>query len=241
MNIRLLLAGLVVAGATGCSSPNHTAPTPLPTSVPSVVNSPSSANSGTDQQVAQAAILNQQDMGPDYQATPYTPTADDAADDTTLGTCLGRPPTTTHERARVDSPKFTLDYQVITASIIFADTNETARADIAALRNTPRAMPCLKEILATQLGRENASAPQVEVSRISPPPGGPDVDVVAYRLRFIAEVGDQKTPYVVDMVSALKGRAEMSANFVNFNQSVMAEVQDRAVRGMLDRLAAAGH
>lgn len=233
MNIRLLLAGLVVATAAGCSSPNHTATAPLPPPVPSTVKS------GTDQQVAQAAILNQQDMGPDYRATPFTPDSDDAADDAALSTCLGRPPTATHERARAFSPEFTVDFQVIHASITFVDSNETAQADVAALRDTPKAMPCLKDLLTTQLSRENASA-QIEASQISPPPGGPDVDVVAYRLKFLAELDGQRIPYVVDMVSAAKGRAEMSVSFVDFNKPVPADIQDGAVRAMLDRLPAGG-
>src|SRR4051794_6270595 len=60
----LILAGLVMVASAGCSSPNHAAPTPSP-AVPSVVRS------GTGQQVAQAAILNEHDMGPDYRATPF--------------------------------------------------------------------------------------------------------------------------------------------------------------------------
>lgn len=230
MNIRLLLTGLVMTAAAGCSSPNHTAPTPLPPPAPSEVKS------GTDQQVAQAAILNQQDMGPDYRATPFTPDSQNAADDAALNGCLGRPPTATHERARAFSPIFTRDFQAIHGSITFVDSNETAQAVIVALRDTPRAVPCLQNSLTAKLSRSGGSA-QVEVSRISPPPGGPDVDVVAYRLRILAEADGERTPLVVDMVSALKGRAEMSVSFQDVNQPLPADIQDRVVRTMLDRLA----
>jgi hypothetical protein len=178
-------------------------------------------------------------MGPDYRATPFTPDPNKAADDAALNACLGRPPAPTHERARAFSPKFTIDYQEIQADITVVDSNETSRADIAPLRDTPRAVLCIKDLLIRQLSREGASA-QVDVSRVSPPPGGPDVDVVAYRLKLLASVGDQSTPYVVDMVSAVKGRAKISVDFQNYNQPVPVDIQDRAVRAMLDRLAAGG-
>jgi hypothetical protein len=191
--------------------------------------------SGTDQQVAEAAILNQQDMGPDYRATPFTPDAQDAADDAALNACLGRPSTATHETARVFSPRFTKDFQEILGSITFVDSNETAQADIAALRDTPRAVSCFQNWLTTQQSRAGGWA-QVEVNQISPPPSGADIDVVAYRLRILAEMDGEAAPYVVDMVSALKGRAMMSATFQDVNQPVPADIQERAVRTMLDRL-----
>jgi hypothetical protein len=233
MKIKLLLAAFVVAAAAGCSSPNHTGPTSLPALVPSA------DKSGTDQQVAQATVLSQQDMGPDYQATPFSPDAQDAADNAAFEACLGRPSTAMHETARAYSPKFTEDFQVILGNIAFADSNETAQGDIAALRDTPRAASCLQNLLTTQLSRSGGSA-QVEVSQPSPPPGGPDVEVIAYRLRILAEAGGERTPLVVDVVSALKGRAEMSVSFQDVNQPVPADILDRAVRAMLDRLPTGG-
>lgn len=233
MNVKPLLAGLVVAIAAGCSSPDHAAPTPLPSPVPSA------AKGGTDQQVAQAAILNQQDVGPDYRATPFAADSQIAAHDA-LNACLGRPRVATPETARVFSPMFTRDFQVIVASITFVDSNETAQADIAALRDATRAESCLQDSLTALLTSSGGSA-QVAVSQIRPPPGGPDVDVVAYRLRILAQAGDHAAPFVVDMVSGLRGRAEMSVDFRDENQPVPAEVEDRTVRAMLDRLGAGGH
>lgn len=232
--MRLLLAGLVVAAATGCSSPSHTAVNSL------LPPAPGAAKSSTDQQVAQAAILNQHDMGSDYVATPFTPDSQDVADDDALNACLGRPSNATHETARSFSPRFTQDFKVIVSDITFFDSSETAQADIAALRDAPRAVSCLRDWLTAQLSRSGGSA-QVDVSRIRPPLGGPDIDIVAYRLRILAEAGGETTPLVVDMVTALKGRAKISASFQEWNQPLLVDIQGRAVRAMLDRLTAGGN
>jgi hypothetical protein len=78
------------------------------------------------------------------------------------------------------------------------------------------------------------------VSQVSPPPGGADVDAVAYRLQILADADGQRTPLVVDMVNAVKGRAEIAISFQDLNQPLSAEIQDRAVRTMLDRLTTGG-
>lgn len=229
MNRKLFLAGLVVGAVVGCSSPNRVSPALLPSPVPSVVKS------GTDQQVAQAAVLNQQDMGPDYRATSYPPDVQDTADDAAFKACLGRPSAATHDTARAFSPTFTEDFQVIEGSITLVDSTQTAQADIAALRDTPRTVSCFQNLLTTQLSRSGGSA-QVEVNQINPPPGGPDGDAVAYRLRILAQAGGQTIPIVMDVVNAVKGRAETSVSLQNFNHPVPADLEDRAVRAMLDRL-----
>jgi len=233
MNIRLLLAGIVVAAAAGCSSSNHASSTPLPSSATS------SVKSGTDQQIAQTAILNQQDMGPDYLGTPFTPDAQYYADDEAFNVCLGRPSSATHEKAKIFSPRFTEDFKVILGTVTIVDANDTAQAAIAALRDTPKAVPCLHDSMITLLNRSGGSS-QVSVSQVSPPPGGTDVDVVAYRLQILADADGQRTPLVVDMVNAVKGRAEIAISFQDLNQPLPAEIQDRAVRAMLDRLRVEG-
>jgi hypothetical protein len=232
MHVKLLLAGLAVVAAAGCSSSNHTSPISSPPPVASTVKS------GTDQQVAQAAIMNQHDMGPDYLASPYTPGPQDAADDAAFRACLGRPATANDEKAKVSSSVFTSDFKVILGDITFVDSDKTAQAYIAALRDTPKAVSCLKNSITEQLSRSGGSA-QVEVSQIYPPPGGANVDVVAYRLQILSgENGQEPQPLVVDLVSALKGRAEISVHFQDLNQPVPTDIQDHVVRTMLDRLPA---
>jgi hypothetical protein len=231
MNMKLLLAGFVVAAVAGCSSPHHTSSTPVPPPVPSSVKSRS------DQQAAQAAILNQHDMGPDYRVIPFTPNPQNDADHAAFNACLGRPSDATHRTARTFSPTFTQDFQVIVGSITFVDSKETAQQDIAALRDTPKAVSCLHDSMTTQLSRSGGSS-QVEVSQLSLSPGGPGIDAVAYRLKILAEADGQRTPLVVDMVNAVKGRAKIDISFQKLNQPLPADIQDRAIRAMLDRLAA---
>lgn len=232
MKIRLLLAWLAMVAAAGCSSSNHASSTSLSTPFSSALNS------GTDQQVAQAAILNRQDMGPDYLAAPFAPGPQDAADDAAFHACLGQPATTTYKTAKVSSSVFTQDFKVVLSDITFADSNKTAQAYITAMRDTPRAMSCLQNSIIAKLTRSGGSA-QVQVSQINPPPGGANVNVVAYRLQILAaEDGQDPQPVVVDLVSGCKGRAKISIHFQELNQPVPSDIEDRVVRAMLDRLPA---
>ncbi|MBV8993836.1 MAG: hypothetical protein JO287_09065 [Pseudonocardiales bacterium] len=182
--------------------------------------------------------MNQQDMGPDYRSAPFTPDPQDAADDAAFRTCIGRPATATHETVKVFSSVFTLDFKSILSDITFADSDNTARANMAALHDKPKAAACFKNAITAQLSRSGGSA-HVEVSPIDPPPGGANVDVIAYRLQILAgENGQEPQPLVVDLVSALKGRAEISAHFQDLNQPVPTDIQDRVIRAMLNRLPA---
>jgi hypothetical protein len=51
--------------------------------------------------------------------------------------------------------------------------------------------------LAAQLSRSAVGAGRK--NQISLPPGGPDVDIVAHRLRILAEAGVERTPNTVGM------------------------------------------
>ena len=135
---------------------------------------PSSATkSASDQRLAEAAVLIQQDMGDDYRATPFTPSPRDREYDVALNACLGRPPTATHETARAFSPRFTKgDVQEVLAGVTFVDSKESAQADIAAMSDTTNAIPCLKEAFIAQLRRYSNLAQVDEVSQLSPAPGG---------------------------------------------------------------------
>lgn len=114
------------------------------------------------------------------------------------------------------------------------DTLDTAQADLSALADAGRAVPCLRESLLRQYtGR--GTPPTVDVSRTAQPPGG--TDVVAYRLRIIAGPPGSELPVILDVVSAVRGRAEVSITFRDVNQPVPADQQDRLVRAVLDRLA----
>jgi len=221
-----LLLVVATAVATGCTSTSSPPPAPVP---------PPALHSDADQRVAEQALPTLADLGDGYATSPFTPSADSRVEDATLSSCLGRPPTVEHETARTFSPQFTAgDDRIVLAGITFVDTLETARADLAALDDEPRAAPCLRDSLARQLDAAGGRADDVTVTRIRPAPGGDDV--VAYRL--VVQSGP--LPVVVDLISALVGRAEVSISFQDPAHPVPADLQDRVVRACLDRLAAAG-
>lgn len=191
---------------------------------------PPAQHSDDDQGMAEQALPMVDDVGPGYRATPFTPSSSSREEDATLNVCLGRPPTVQHETARAFSSNFTIgDARAILVGITFVDAADTARADLGALADLVRAGSCLKESLLRQLRSTGAT---VEVIPIDPPPGGDGV--VAYRLRVVAG----PPPVVFDLVSAVRGRAEVSVSFQDVNQPVPADLQDRLVRLVLDRLPA---
>lgn len=96
-------------------------------------------------------------------------------------------------------------------------------------------MPCLRESRLRQYTGPGTPS-TVDVSRTAQPPDG--ADVVAYRLRVIAGPPGFELPVILDVVSAVRGRAEVSITFRDINQPVPAGQQDRLVRAVLDRLAA---
>jgi hypothetical protein len=214
----------LLVALSGCgAAPTEVAP-PVPTSPPV-------AHDDADQRAAEHALPGRSDVGPEFRESPFVPPASAGEDDATLSACIGRPPTADHETARAYSPRLTAgDGTEIAASVTFVDTVDTARADLAALAAEDRARPCLRDLLASQLGTLKVLA-AVEVTRTVPPPGGQDV--VAYRA-VVRTVGP---PVVLDLVSTVKGRAEVQASFRNPAEPLPAEVQARLVRTIVGRLS----
>jgi hypothetical protein len=210
---------LVVALLGACATPD-----------PAVTTPPQALHSESDQRAADGAAPTLADVDPGYRTAPFTPSAASREEDAKLNLCLGRPPTVAHETARAFSPTFSGgDARQILVGVTFVDSAATADADLAALADSLRAPACLRDSLARQLGRDAT----VEVIRVEPPPGAPQV--VAWRLRVVAG----PTPVLVDVVSAVRGRAEVSFSFQDVNQPVPADQQGRLVARVLDRLPAA--
>jgi hypothetical protein len=220
MRSRSLVVLMVCAAVAGCADPAPSGPEPSP-----------ARHSVEDQQAAERALPIVQDLGTDYATAPYVPSADARAEDARLSECLGRPPTAEHETARAFSPQFTEgDARIVLAGITFVDGVDTASADLAALADEPRAAPCLRESMVRQLQEAGGKADAVTTARVDPPPGGRGV--VAYRLT----VQSGSVPVVVDLVSAVAGRAEVSVSFQDPLRPVPADLQDRVVRACLNRL-----
>jgi hypothetical protein len=138
---RSLVVVAVCAAVTGCAASAPAGPEP-----------PTALHSVEDQRAAERALPTVQDLGTDYATAPYVPSADARAEDARLSGCLGRPPTVEHETARAFSPQFTEgDARIVLAGITFVDGVDTASADLAALADTARAAPCLRDFLVRQL------------------------------------------------------------------------------------------
>lgn len=221
MRARLLLGSVVVLAAAACSGGGtvHDGPP---------ANRSTAPHSDDDQRTAERALPGVADVGSGYRASPFTPSTSSREEDATLSACLGRPPTAEHETARAFSSNYALgDARTILVGITFVDSADTARDDLRALADPVRAGSCLKESLLRQLRNTAAT---VEVTPIDPPPGG--AGVIAYRSRVVAG----PPPVVLDLVSASRGRAEVSMSFQDVNQPVPVDVQDRLMRLVLDRL-----
>jgi len=187
-------------------------------------------HSEVDQRAAERAVPTLADVGPGYRTSTFTPSAAAREEDARLNECLGRPPTVQHETARAFSPNFSAgDARQILVGVTFVDSTSTAAADLASLADRGRAPDCLRQSLLRQPGRTAT----VEVTPVDSAPGGSGV--VAWRLRVVAG----PTPVVLDLVSIVRGRAEVSLSFQDVNQAVAADLQDRLVGRVSARLPAA--
>jgi hypothetical protein len=249
----ILLVPILLSACSGAEGPSPTPPSPKgttsrasaasptpTTAAPTArTSAPGSSPSGppsspADLRAAQRAILTAKDLDQPFKETTYqpVPTADD--DDAKLSRCIGRPPSRVHQTAKVFSPQFSRgDAEMILASITFVDTEATAADDVSALQG-PTASRCIRQSFLEQFQRNNRVG-SAEVSGLSPDltENAPSAN---YRLRVVAQTSTGDLPVFVDLLQATKGRAEVSAEFLDVNQPVSASVEQRAMSAMLDRL-----
>lgn len=222
---------IVLAACTGSGQSTGSSPTSLnPSQTATVRVSPSAA----DRRAAEYAILKLVDVGSGFVQTPYQPTAQSERDEAALNRCIGRPSATDHQTAVVYSMQFSKgDSEKILASITFVDTDTTAQEDAAALQGA-RGQACTKQSFLEQI----AEAGDTATATITPLIPSPTGDAVSANYRILAQVsaGSDTLPFIVDIVQAVKGRAEISAYFQDVNQSVPASLERRAMTAMLERL-----
>ncbi|RCG30844.1 hypothetical protein DQ384_12775 [Sphaerisporangium album] len=231
-----VLAALLVAVTTACV-PGGASPSPRPSAdVSPATTRPAASPDEEDQKAAQAAVLRLKDLGSSYEGRPYLRSRLATQDDEVLSRCLGRPLTSVHETARAFSSIFVSgDGRLVLAGVTFVDSRETAAADLQALQG-PRAMPCLRRLLTTQLRRQRSGPLAVEVERIRPVPDL--AQVVAYRFTVVVNEDGQDITQFIDLISATRGRAEVQASFQDVNVAVERAVEERAMLAMLNRLPA---
>jgi hypothetical protein len=183
---------------------------------------------------ATVAILKLADVGIRYKQTPYRDTAQAEHDDAELNACIGRPPSDLHQTAKVFSKQFSRgDTQTILASITFVDTQRTAQEDLAALRGR-RAEQCISRSFLAQYERTVGHA-TVSIASLDPSPTA-NVPSANYRLKVLAQISGGTIPVFVDIAQAIKGRAEVSASFMDVNQPVSFLIEQHAMSAMLGRL-----
>lgn len=183
----------------------------------------------SDQAEAEAALPTPGDAGSAYSATPFEP-ADAPEEDTELNTCLGIEPTAQSETARAFSSVFTTGAGTrLQMSVTFVESASTANAELAAYASD-RAAECVRQSQVRQLNQVGVLG-EVEHQFVDPPVS---VDsAVAHRLIIDRQSG---APRIIDLVLAVKGRAEVTATFIRVQEPVPAAEQDRLLRLVLDRL-----
>ncbi len=179
-------------------------------------------------------MLRLKDLGKGFQGLPYMTNPRAGQDEQALSTCLGGPPPRQHETARAFSSQFVRDDgRRVQASVTFADTAERAAADLRDLRGA-KAISCLKDLMIKQLRRLSYELHGIDVVPISPITDLPDV--VAYRFTVVIDVNDQDITQIIDLISAIRGRAEVQATFQDVNEPVESSLESRAMLAMLNRL-----
>jgi hypothetical protein len=210
-----------------CAS--KTAPDPAPSSA---------APNAIDQKVAEEAVLRVTDLKEGYKSTPYVRSDQERADDEELQSCLGRPPSVRQRTALAFSPVLSSGTQKrILASVEFVGTEAMASPDLAAQRG-PHAASCIQTLQEQQFSRSGAKA-TVSVKTIRPSIGGPHSESYRITISVAAGNGADLTSFI-DLVTVIRGRAEITAIFANLNSVISPEEQTSAITAMVERLRAAG-
>lgn len=196
--------------------------------------SPRTSTSQVDQKAAKAAVLRQSDVGSAYQEKPYLPSFQAPHDDAIEQRCLGRPPSVTEQTAVAFSPEFTKgDARQVLASVTFVRSSAMATADLNALQSR-KAPACLMKVFTMQLRRAQQATPRVVLMRI--PFHLDTIAVCEYRFRAtVRTVGGDLTQYF-DLISAIRGRAEVQATFQDVNRPADHAFEEHVVNAMIQRL-----
>jgi hypothetical protein len=196
--------------------------------------SPRPSTSPLDQKTANVAVLRRSDVGSGYTEKPYIPSAQTASDDAIEQHCLGRPPTATEQTTLAYSPVFTEgDAKQVLASVTFVRSSIMATDDFDALRSGV-APACLRKIFTMQLRRTLQETPRLDLKRISFSSGNANVCEYRFRVTVGTSAGDL-TQYL-DLISAIRGRAEVQATFQNVNAPADHAFEEHVINAMLQRL-----
>jgi hypothetical protein len=189
-----------------------------------------------DQAVAEEANLRLSDFPDEWRADPVPAGAEDAtaASGRTFAACVGRPPPEEGRTALAGSEDFSSrETRRVSSSAQMVESVEAAVADFEALR-TDRALQCRKaQIDAEFLRQLPESAPETLIERLDLPQFGDET--VAFRVQAMSLAGGSAVRTYIDLVFVRKGRAQLSASFIDRNTPFPAELQRSLLQRMVGR------
>jgi hypothetical protein len=228
--VRLTLATLVFMAAAGAACGGGGSGSG---GDPSIQTAPAG-----DQGVAERANLVVTDFPPEWKSTPL-PTdaaAVNAANDRDFADCMGRPRPEEVRSATADSPDFSAtDTRRVSSSVQLVKTDEIARGDFVALKSD-RGSSCLKQQIDREFARQLPASGPATATTIEPldlPQFGDET--AAYRLTATGVVEAQQVITILDLTFVRKGRAELSAAFLNRSAPFPQELQRSLLQRMVGR------
>jgi hypothetical protein len=186
-----------------------------------------------DQALARQANFRLSDFPPEWKSSPLAAGSEEASDasDRAYAACVGRPRPEEIRTARASSEDFSAEEtRRASSNVQVVRTVEIARDDFAALR-TDRALECRKAQIDAEFRRQLPDAvPRTTIERIDMPQFGDQT--VAFRVVAVGLAQGQEIRTYIDLAFVRKGRAELSAGFINRTTPFPVELE----RTLLQRL-----
>ncbi|MCA1844308.1 MAG: hypothetical protein LC792_14190 [Actinobacteria bacterium] len=212
----LLLVASGCGGGSGSSSP--------------------STSAVDDQTLANGANLRLSDLPAEWKSSPLAAGSQAASEesDRAFADCMGRPPPETIRTARADSEDFSAqETRRASSNVQVVRTVEIARDDFTALR-TDKALECRKAQIDAEFRRQVPDAvPQTTIERLDLPQFGDQS--VAFRVTAVGLNQGQEIRTYIDLTFVQKGRAELSAGFINRSAPFPSDLEKSLVQRMVGR------
>ena len=217
-------AGAVLLVACGCGGGSG-----------SGTSSPSTA-AVDDQTLANRANLRLSDLPAEWKSSPVAAGSQAASEesDRAFADCMGRPRPETIRTARADSEDFSAqETRRASSNVQVVRTVEIARDDFAALR-ADKALECRKAQIDAEFQRQVPDAvPQTTIERLDLPQFGDQS--VAFRVTAVGLNQGQEIRTYIDLTFVQKGRAELSAGFINRSAPFPSDLEKSLVQRMVGR------
>lgn len=189
-----------------------------------------------DQTVARDANLAISDFPPEWKSSPV-PAETSAANvesNRTLAACMQRPPPEEVRTASADSNDFSsTDTRRVSSSVQLLKAEDIAVGDFAALRSDS-SLACHRAQIEAEFRRQLPTAtPQLSMDRLALPQFGDET--VAFRADATSQAQGIEVRTFIDLVFVRKGRAELSASFINRTSPFPTELQSSLLQRMVGR------